>query len=59
VKSNVDLTFSSLLGSGRFRGTTTVPFFSRIHTYLISIWTSISIWTPQSSLIICHHMKIY
>ena len=27
---------------GRFRGTTTAPLFSKIHTSLISVWTSIS-----------------
>ncbi|QCE10404.1 Uncharacterized protein family Ycf68 [Vigna unguiculata] len=42
VRSNVDPTFSSLVGSGRSGGTTTAPLFSRIHTSLISIWTVIS-----------------
>ncbi|XP_028195135.1 uncharacterized protein LOC114380331 [Glycine soja] len=35
VRSNVDPTFFSLVGSRRSRGTTTTPLFSRIHTSLI------------------------
>ncbi|CAN4114249.1 unnamed protein product [Withania somnifera] len=42
VRSNVDPTFDSLVGSGRSGGTTTAPLFSRIHTSLISVWTAIS-----------------
>ncbi|CAJ1948732.1 unnamed protein product [Sphenostylis stenocarpa] len=42
VRSNVDPTFSSLVGSGQSGGTTTAPLFSRIHTSIISIWTVIS-----------------
>ncbi|KAJ0078892.1 hypothetical protein Patl1_24646 [Pistacia atlantica] len=37
VRSNVDPTFYSLVGSGRPGGTTTDPLFSIIHTSLISI----------------------
>ncbi|KAI3957270.1 hypothetical protein MKW92_000203 [Papaver armeniacum] len=42
VRSNVDPTFYSLVGSGRSRGTSTAPLFSRIHTTLLSVWTAIS-----------------
>uniref|UniRef100_A0ACD5TP23 Uncharacterized protein n=1 Tax=Avena sativa TaxID=4498 RepID=A0ACD5TP23_AVESA len=44
VRSHVDLTFYSLMGSGRSggRGGTTTPLFSRIHTSLISVWRAIS-----------------
>ncbi|KAI5585403.1 hypothetical protein BDE02_06G143100 [Populus trichocarpa] len=42
VRSNVDPTFYSLVGSGRSGGTTMAPLFSRIHTSLISVWTTIS-----------------
>uniref|UniRef100_A0A6N2L1K4 Uncharacterized protein ycf68 n=1 Tax=Salix viminalis TaxID=40686 RepID=A0A6N2L1K4_SALVM len=42
VRSNVDPTFYSLVGSGRSGGTTMAPLFSRIHTSLISVWTAIS-----------------
>ncbi|KAK5834579.1 hypothetical protein PVK06_018461 [Gossypium arboreum] len=43
VRSNVDPTFYSLVGSGRSGGgTTTAPLFSIIHTSLISVWTAIS-----------------
>nr|WMG64981.1 Ycf68 [Eucommia ulmoides] len=43
VRSNVDPTFDSLVGSGRSGGgTPTAPLFSRIHTSLISVWTAIS-----------------
>ncbi|TYH27818.1 hypothetical protein ES288_A02G099100v1 [Gossypium darwinii] len=42
VRSNVDPTFYSLVGSGRSGGTTTAPLFSIIHTSLISILTTIS-----------------
>ncbi|XVE85108.1 hypothetical protein DITRI_Ditri17bG0065600 [Diplodiscus trichospermus] len=42
VRSNVDPTFYSLVGSGRSRGATTVPLFSIIHTSLIIVWTAIS-----------------
>ncbi|KAF2930023.1 hypothetical protein DAI22_05g100400 [Oryza sativa Japonica Group] len=38
VRSHVDLTFYSLVGSGRSGGGgTTAPLFSRIHTSLISV----------------------
>ncbi|KAL3633851.1 hypothetical protein CASFOL_022613 [Castilleja foliolosa] len=37
VRSNVDPTFDSLVGSGRSRGTTATPLFSRIHTSLINM----------------------
>ncbi|TYH79861.1 hypothetical protein ES332_D03G093200v1 [Gossypium tomentosum] len=37
VRSNVDPTFYSLVGSGRSGGTTTAPLFSIIHTSLISV----------------------
>ncbi|KAL1179202.1 hypothetical protein V6Z11_A03G144500 [Gossypium hirsutum] len=36
VRSNVDPTFYSLVGSGQSGGTTTAPLFSIIHTSLIS-----------------------
>ncbi|PHT34489.1 hypothetical protein CQW23_26289 [Capsicum baccatum] len=42
VRSNVDPTFDSLVGSGRSGGTTTAPLFSRIHTSFINVWTVIS-----------------
>ncbi|KAK8336433.1 hypothetical protein V6Z12_A09G121000, partial [Gossypium hirsutum] len=42
VRSNVDPTFYSLVGSGRSGGTTTAPLFSIIRTSLISVWTAIS-----------------
>ncbi|KAK8680637.1 hypothetical protein V6N13_109577 [Hibiscus sabdariffa] len=42
VRSNVDPTFYSLVGSGRSGGTTTAPLFSIVHTSLISVWTAIS-----------------
>ncbi|URD85885.1 hypothetical protein MUK42_24240, partial [Musa troglodytarum] len=43
VRSNVDLTFYSLMGSERSGGGTTIaPLFSRIHTSLINVWTAIS-----------------
>ncbi|KAL4184807.1 hypothetical protein AMTRI_Chr10g227370 [Amborella trichopoda] len=42
VRSNVDPTFYSLVGSRWSGGTTTTPLFSRIHTSLISVWTIIS-----------------
>ncbi|KAF8038667.1 hypothetical protein BT93_B1260 [Corymbia citriodora subsp. variegata] len=42
VRSNVDPTFYSLMGSRRSRGTPTALLFSRIHTSLISVWTAIS-----------------
>ncbi|KAF2914492.1 hypothetical protein DAI22_07g119299 [Oryza sativa Japonica Group] len=42
VRSHVDLTFYSLVGSGRSGGGTTAPLFSRIHTSLISVWRAIS-----------------
>ncbi|PHT26564.1 hypothetical protein CQW23_33827 [Capsicum baccatum] len=42
VRSNVDPTFDSLVGSGQSGGTTMAPLFSRIHTSLISVWTAIS-----------------
>ncbi|XBH82033.1 hypothetical protein VPH35_057778 [Triticum aestivum] len=43
VRSHVDLTFYSLVGSGRSGGgATTAPLFSRIHTSLISVWRAIS-----------------
>ncbi|KAH1142345.1 hypothetical protein GLYMA_12G090600v4 [Glycine max] len=37
VRSNVDPTFFSLVGSRRSGGTTTTPLFFRIHTCLISL----------------------
>ncbi|CAL5082849.1 unnamed protein product, partial [Urochloa decumbens] len=47
VRSHVDLTFYSLVGSGRSGGgggeeATAAPLFSRIHTSLISVWRAIS-----------------
>ncbi|KAF7086613.1 hypothetical protein CFC21_089897 [Triticum aestivum] len=43
VRSHVDLTFYSLVGSGRSGGGgTTTPFFSRIHTSLIRVWRAMS-----------------
>uniref|UniRef100_A0A452XUR9 Uncharacterized protein ycf68 n=1 Tax=Aegilops tauschii subsp. strangulata TaxID=200361 RepID=A0A452XUR9_AEGTS len=44
VRSHVDLTFYSLVESGRSGGggATTAPLFSRIHTSLISVWRAIS-----------------
>ncbi|GAB2225754.1 hypothetical protein Droror1_Dr00028164 [Drosera rotundifolia] len=42
VRSNVDPTLDSLVGSGRSGGTIMAPLFSRIHTSLISVWTAIS-----------------
>ncbi|TYI61992.1 hypothetical protein E1A91_D10G213100v1 [Gossypium mustelinum] len=42
VRSSVDPTFYSLVGSGRSEGTTTAPLFSIIHTSLISVWTTIT-----------------
>ncbi|KAF7107081.1 LOW QUALITY PROTEIN: hypothetical protein CFC21_107760 [Triticum aestivum] len=42
VRSYVDLTFYSLVGSGRSGGPTTAPLFSIIHTSLISVWRAIS-----------------
>uniref|UniRef100_A0A3B6HVY8 Uncharacterized protein ycf68 n=1 Tax=Triticum aestivum TaxID=4565 RepID=A0A3B6HVY8_WHEAT len=41
VRSHVNLTFYSLVVSGRSGGTT-APLFSRIHTSLISVWRAIS-----------------
>ncbi|QCD89328.1 large subunit ribosomal protein L2 [Vigna unguiculata] len=62
VRSNVDPTFSSLVGSGRSGGTTTAPLFSRIHTSLISIWTVISraqsLRTPPISAMRCVYLSI-
>ncbi|KAF7042830.1 hypothetical protein CFC21_052322 [Triticum aestivum] len=48
VRSHVDLTFYSLVGSRRSGGTT-APLFSRIHTSLISIWRAIS-RAPHASM---------
>ncbi|KAK3122907.1 hypothetical protein QOZ80_8AG0620120 [Eleusine coracana subsp. coracana] len=46
VRSHVDRTFYSLVGSGRSGGGggggTAAPLFSRIHTSLISVWRAIS-----------------
>ncbi|KAI3833017.1 hypothetical protein MKX03_000801 [Papaver bracteatum] len=42
VRSNIDPTFYSLVGSVRPGGTTTDHLFSRIHTPLMSVWTTIS-----------------
>ncbi|PVH32287.1 hypothetical protein PAHAL_9G362000 [Panicum hallii] len=43
VRSHVDLTFYSLVGSRRSEGgPTAAPLFSRIHTSLISVWRAIS-----------------
>ncbi|VAI75633.1 unnamed protein product [Triticum turgidum subsp. durum] len=41
VRSHVDLTFYSLVGSGGSGGTT-APLFLRIRTSLISVWRAIS-----------------
>ncbi|PAN21450.1 hypothetical protein PAHAL_3G467000 [Panicum hallii] len=43
VRSHVDPTFYSLVGSRRWGGGgTAAPLFSRIHTSLISVWGAIS-----------------
>ena len=42
VRSNVDPTFIRSCDPGSPGGTTIAPLFSRIHTPLISIWTTIS-----------------
>lgn len=44
VRSNVDPTSYSLVGSGRSGGDplSVAPLFSRIHTSLISVWMAIS-----------------
>ncbi|KAK8260862.1 hypothetical protein V6Z12_D13G147500 [Gossypium hirsutum] len=40
VRSNIDPTFYSLVGSGQFGGTTMAPLFSIIHTSLIKHLTT-------------------
>ena len=42
VRPNVDPTFIRSWDPGGLGGTTMAPLFSRIHTSLINIWTTIS-----------------
>ena len=42
VRPNVDPTFIRSWDPGDLGGTTMAPLFSRIHTSLINIWTTIS-----------------